>query len=104
MLALEFDRAERLLHRVIVWAIARPERAARTSTASARSGRRGAALAAAAFVAAADPLRTSRWCRCSSSPACAACLRSRSCSRSSTRRILPVSVFGRSSTNSISRG
>jgi len=31
-------------------------------------------------------------------------LRSRSASRSSMRRILPVRVFGRSSTNSISRG
>ena len=49
-------------------------------------------------------LRVARRCRLFRQALACSAFFSRSASRSSTRRILPVSVFGRSSTNSISRG
>jgi uncharacterized protein (TIGR02611 family) len=52
-LALEFDRAERLLERVIIWANEAAIRAEQTSTAQRVAGAVIAALAVAAFVVAA---------------------------------------------------
>jgi uncharacterized protein (TIGR02611 family) len=53
MLALEFDRAERLLHRVIIWGDRAAERAERTTTAQRVAAGVVGALALAGFVAAA---------------------------------------------------
>ena len=53
LLALEFDRAERLLHRVIVWADRAAERAERTTTAQRVAAGALAALAVGGFVVAA---------------------------------------------------
>jgi uncharacterized protein (TIGR02611 family) len=52
-LALEFDRAERLLERAIIWGDRLAERAERTSTTQRVLAGVAGALAAAAFVAAA---------------------------------------------------
>ena len=52
-LALEFDRAERLLEKAIVWGDRMAERAERTSTTQRVLGGLAAALAIGAFVAAA---------------------------------------------------
>jgi uncharacterized protein (TIGR02611 family) len=53
MLALEFDRAERLLHRVIIWGDRAAERAERTTTAERVATGVVGALALGGFVAAA---------------------------------------------------
>jgi uncharacterized protein (TIGR02611 family) len=53
LLALEFDRAERLLHRVIVWGDRAAARAERTTTAQRVAAGLAGALAVGAFVAAA---------------------------------------------------
>jgi uncharacterized protein (TIGR02611 family) len=53
LLALEFDRAERLLERAIVWANEAALRAEQTSTAQRVAGAMLAAVAVAAFVVAA---------------------------------------------------
>jgi uncharacterized protein (TIGR02611 family) len=52
-LALEFDRAERLLEKAIIWADHAAERAERTSTAQRAAAVIAAAVAVAAFVVAA---------------------------------------------------
>jgi uncharacterized protein (TIGR02611 family) len=52
-LALEFDRAERVLEKAVLWGERAAERAEETSTAQRVMGAAAAALAAAAFIAAA---------------------------------------------------
>ena len=109
-LALEFDWAERWLERVIRWGDRAAERAERTTTKQRVAAGIATAAAVAAFAVAALPLGHPahagavgiRRPRTRVQPAPRQRWNSRS--RSSTRRILPVSVFGRSSTNSISRG
>ena len=109
-LALEFDWAERWLERVILWGDRAAERAEQHDHEAARRRRDRDGRGDRRLRRGGDPLghpadARPLGIRRPRTPGSGHRVSARdSCSRSSTRRILPVSVFGRSSTNSISRG
>ena len=107
LLALEFEPAEKLLEKVIIWSDKLKDRVQAASTAEKghrgdrrRGGDRRLRVLGGLLRHPAGAGALKRGRRSSRG----GLLLSRSASRSSTRRILPVSVLGRSSTNSISRG